>query len=667
MMRILSLRGAAALLLVALAFCAGGCSDDVEPQGLFPEGNLPPSTEIVNPAVTGEEVTYNLLVSWRANDEDGTVVGFEVAIDDTSDWFFTPEYDSQFVFPSSNCCVPDTIIFPDGTILIDSLYSAFHTLFVRAVDNEGTRDPSPDFITFNSTTITPETVIQRGPSGTGSVQITATTVIVAWEGRDRDGVVAGYRYRLDDAPWSEVGADCTVVRFTNLTTAQFVGDTRGFHTFTVFAIDNAGAVERSIDRTLNFRLWESVEDIGGNLIITSNVLGSRSGVNTLEGQVFEGTRLSFDWRGDASLYGGLIQCYSYAYDDLVNFSPCDLRTTHFPPGQTDFEPPIGAHTLFVRAFDDAGQIIEANFEYSVLVGPGSIDSVNRRILYIDDFTLGTGSNGDTYPPDLKEEAFWDTLLFGFNSTRFDAEVETDIPTPRIIGSNSTLIWYIDDESQLKTSNQATNFRNPIGPYVNAGGNLIICGSFPSNSLTPDNFFDPIVIENPGCPHNPRNTFGGGDFSLHWFPAFCDSAETFVYDFFKTERSYYNGSSDYLRALISEGEVLPDGSVMPDLTIDIDKRGLLQNGDPIFGRLGLEQCEQYKLRVDMPGVIPLWRFKDSNGDLKRVCGFFIPASGTRGNIVVLGFSPYFFDTLEMQQVFRTFLKIFGENFSPSPAG
>jgi len=662
-----SFRVVAAFCLGVLALVAAGCSDDVEPQGIFPDGNLPPTTEIVNPALTGEEVTYNLLVSWRANDEDGTISGFEVAIDDTSSWFFTPEYDSQFVFPSSNCCVPDTIVFPDGTFVVDSLYAAFHTLFVRAVDNQGMKDASPDFITFNSTTITPETFIQRGPSGSGGVDITAPTVILTWEGRDRDGVVAGYFYRLDDAPWSQVGADCTVVRFTNLTTSPRPGDFSGLHRFTVYAIDNAGAVERTLDEIDNFRRWESVKEIGGNLRITSSVLGSRTGVNTLEGQAFEGTRLAFDWRGDASRYGGLIQCYSYAFDDLVNFSPCDLRTTHFPPGQTDFVPAIGKHTLFVRAFDDAGQTIEANFEFSVFVGPGSIDVSDRRVLYVDDFELGSGSSGETYPPDPHEEAFWDTLLTGFSSTRFDAEDENDIPTPRIIGKASTLIWYVDDESQLKTSNNVNNYRNPLGPYINAGGNLILCGSFPLNAFTPDNFFAPGEIEQPGCRHRPRNTFGGGDFSLHWYPAFCDTGEHFVYDFFKTRESYYNGSIDYLRALVSEGRTLPDGSVIPDLTIDIGKRGFLQNGEPIFGRLGLEQCEQYLLRPDSTEVIPLWRFRDSNGELKRVAGFYIPKSGTRGHILVLGCSPYFFDTLEMQQVLRTFLKIFGENYTGSPVG
>jgi hypothetical protein len=650
-------------LLAAIAAAVAGCSDDTEPQGIFPDSNLAPTTEIVNPQLGGDNVTYNLLVSWRANDEDGTIAGFEFAIDDTALWTFTTEYDSQFVFPAPACCAPDTTIPPGApdSIVIDSLFIGYHTLFVRAVDNEGARDPSPDFITFNSTTITPETVILRGPSAS-SFQVTARTVILEWEGRDRDGVVVAYRYKLDEAPWVEVGADCTLVRLTNLTTSQFVGDTRGFHKFTVYSVDNAGAIERSLTEPENIRRWESVAEIGGSLRIDSNVMGSRQGVNTLEGQIFEGTRLFFDWRGDASLYGGLIQCYSHSYDDPSVFSACDIDNTHFPPGQPYYVPPRGGHTLFVKAFDDAGQTIEANFEFVVLPGPGSIDPSERQVLYVDDFSSGTGTSGASFPPDPVEEEFWTAMLQGFPSLRFDAESGNDIPSARIIGRASTVIWYIDEGSQLETSNQPENFRNPIGPYVNAGGNLILCGNWTSDAFTPDNNFDPVAVETGGCPHDPRNTYGGGDGSLHWYPAFCDTGLHAVYDFFKLEASFWRTTDD-LRTLRSDGQLMPDGLPLPDLTIDVEKRGIRpEDNKPLFEISGLEVVEQYAPRLD-PGVIPLWQFEDfTTGEVGRISAVYIPKSGTRGHIVFLGFPPYFFKTEEMQQIFKRFLIMFGENYS-----
>ena len=78
-------------------------------------------------------------------------------------------------------------------------------------------------------------------------------------------------------------------------------------------------------------------------------------------------------------------------------------------------------------------------------------------------------------------------------------------------------------------------------------------------------------------------------------------------------------------------------------------------------LGLELCEQYDLRAS-GGAIPLWRVRTDEGEVRRVCAAYLPKTGTAGHVVVLGFSPYFFDTVQMQQVFRRLLIMFGENYS-----
>ena len=107
--------------------------------------------------------------------------------------------------------------------------------------------------------------------------------------------------------------------------------------------------------------------------------------------------------------------------------------------------------------------------------------------------------------------------------------------------------------------------------------------------------------------------------------------------------------------------------MPDLALDLSKRGNLPDGTPLL-TFGLEECEQYELRTDalaMPaGAIPLWNFVDVEGNEERVCGYLVPASDEtgRGNILVLGFAPYFFETDEMREVFRTFLRRFGETIA-----
>jgi hypothetical protein len=670
-----------AALLLLLAVCAPGCGQDAgQGDGRDVSTNLAPTTNIVNPTLRGEGASYNLLVSWSAYDEDGSISGFEIALDDTAGaWTFTTAYDSVFVFESANCCVPDTTIFPDGSVRIDSLYRDSHTLFVRAIDNEGTEDPTPERTSFTSTTITPETVILRGPK---DFTVTAKTVIFEWEGRDRDGEIAGYQYRLISGPgyleiptlptgiadsaWTYVPADCTLIRLTNLSTSSGTGsDQRGKHRFAVVAVDNAGAVERTMDDIVNTRDWESVETIGGSLVITSNVMGSRTGINTFEGQVFEGARLSFDWRGDAALYGGEIQCYSYAFDQRETFSGCDLRSTHYPPGARDFIPSLGSHTLFVRAFDDAGQTIEANFTFVVLRIPPADD---RRILLVDDFNDGDGGGGRSLPEDPTEDAFWDSILADQRYTPFNVDNDNDLPSGRVLANATTVIWYVDVESNaLTTSNLATAFRNALGPYVSAGGNLILCGTQATNAFTPDNSWDPATVDLLGCAHGRegKETYGPvpwlPGWSLDWFPAFCDSSEHFVHDFFKIRRSFYHPTDDQLDSLVATGVALPGGALLPTLGVDWSKQapGYLNE------RFGLQDCEHYELReFDAQGgriAYPLWTHLAVDGTQRGIAGVFVPADAARGrgHVIVLGFPPFFFDTIEMQEVFRTLLGLCGE--------
>jgi hypothetical protein len=644
-----------ALLAVPLA----GCGPGVDPNG-GPSGNLRPTTAIVNPVLSGDEATYNLLVSWKGYDEDGTIAGFEIAVDETSSWRFTTSFDSLFVFPAERCCVPDTVEAAGGETRIDSLAYRFHRLFVRALDDAGAEDDSPEAIAFTSTNVFPSTVLLRGPSPSGSVQITAPTVIFEWEGRDPDGVVGAYRYRLDESPWIEVGADCTSVRFTNLETSDFPDDPRGIHSFDVLSIDNAGAAERFVEQPRNRRVWESVEDIRGNLVIRSNVMGTRSGVSEDEGQIFEGTEVSFDWFGDASQYGGIILCYQFAYDQRQVFSGCDLRSTRFPIDGSKFIPTIGSHTLFVNAFDDAGQKIEASFPFVVVdIRPGG----EKLILYVDDSDLGgTGSGTDLYPGDPMEDAFWDTVLAGYPHTGFDTDAERGIPTVRIVGSATTMIWYVDDEGTwLETSSRPDQYRNPMRSYVNAGGNLIVCGSLLTDSFTPDNFFVPEDLLGGQCLHRPQNSYRGGERELAWFPAPCDEDLHIVYDLFQISRSYSEISS--LAYLASARSLRTD--IVPDLVLDLRKRGNAPNGEPLL-RGGLEACEQYILREfpigDPSAAIPLWTYVDVLGGERRVCGLLIPppTGSPRGHVAILGFSPYYFDTDEIQTVFRALLDLFGEH-------
>jgi hypothetical protein len=644
----------------AAAAALAGCSDEGPELSIRSQ---PPTTEIQRPILSGQTVRYTLDVSWRGADTDGALHGFEIAIDDTAEWTFTSSFDSLLEFESAACCVPDTIVLPDSTIVIDSLAYGMHTLFVRAVDNGGEVDPTPARISFNATTITPEGRILRGPSASGTVERTPRAVLFEWTGSDADGEIGGYRYRIDDEPWVSVSRDCTRVRFTGLSVEGYAGDPNGVHEFTLLAVDNAGATERTVDMPANYRKWIASADVSwGRLCITEDLLGRQCGESGPTPTAPPYARLSFNWLGDASAYGGKIVCYSYSYDGSP-FSECLPGLTHFPPDARDFVPAADAHELIVRARDDLGETFETKYRFVAerCYTPSHWDE--RQVLYIDDFALGTGTDGSLYPRDPVEEEFWTDMLAGFASLRFDAESGLDAPSARILSRASTVIWNVDDLSQLREGAEDPLFRSRLRSLILCGHNVILCGSIPSSAFAPDNFFDPAQIEEPGCPHDPRLSYGGGDRSLHWFPAFCDTGYHFAYDMLGIDASYYDGSQ-YLRGLVSDGRPLPDGLPLPDLVIDTGKRGTRSDGMPIFDVLGLELCEQYDLSGE-GAPIPLWRLRDDDGEVKRVCAYWLPKTGTRGHVVVLGFSPYFFDTEQMQEVFRRLLIMFGENYYSDP--
>jgi len=627
------------LLVAALAASGIGCADRSGVDGpISPAIGTPPTTRVLEVSETSLDGLTSYRVRWSGGDADGAVSGFEYALDEPSGWTYTERGEVTVVAGAP----------ADASVAV-----LVRALFVRAVDDAGLRDPSPARVTLGGANAPPVTTITRGPSADGSVQIVGTNVRLDWAGEDSDGVVTGYRYKLDDAPWVEVDADCTFVRFFGMSTAQFPGDTAGFHVFQVVSVDDDGLLEQIVEAPRNRRLWESVSEIAPRVRIVSSTMGTRTGENDLIAVVFQGTRVSFQWRADASLYGGVIACYEYSFDGAP-YSACDLASTMFPPDGSTFAPSIGAHRLRVRATDEFGVIGTASFPFEVIAGPGSIGIAERRVLYVDDFSLGSGTSGDYFPTDAQEDAFWEEVLARVPHSTFSSEDAGDIPSLELLATRSTLVWYVDTESELAAANAPANPRNPLWMYARGGGNVILCGVVTTSALTPDNFFDPIEVEQPGRRHRPRNWYGGPDWSLDWYPAYCDTIPYHpVFDFLGARRSFYRGSAARLASVRSQSRLVPD------LALDPTKRGVLPDGTPIISE-GLEMCEQFEVRTDA-GAIPLWRLVDVNGVEQRVCGYWIPRSEEtgRGHIVVLGFAPYFFDTIEMREVMRTILQRFGQ--------
>lgn len=207
------------LLLAALA---AGCGGHVK-KALI--ADAPPETRLF---VRGPVDTVNHVVHlyWFGSDPDGDVVGFEFRMlnpqlpADTT-WQFTTRTDSIF-----------TVWDPTG--LTAPVFE------LRAVDNAGLRDPTPEIQNFTFSNQAPVVTIASRLYTSDS---TYAAVTVSWVANDPDGDGARMTYRV----WlkgDEANAYSTTARTFSVPSEAFfrVGRFEGFDTLYVQATDDAGRV-----------------------------------------------------------------------------------------------------------------------------------------------------------------------------------------------------------------------------------------------------------------------------------------------------------------------------------------------------------------------------------------------------------------------------------------
>ncbi len=220
---LLTLSVGALVCLVAL-----GCEKEDNPFG-----NQDPETTLANvpPANTPDDPYFALLrVSWDGEDSDGYIIGYEfrwtthhVAAGDSIsyDWLFTTIADTTFAFESS-----------------DSIN--LQHFEVRAVDNDGAKDPTPAWRDFYTAQVEyPQTTITSPDSAVELFILSATTdtwdgIAFQYEGEDPDGEVSDYSWRVDDRSWSEWTTETAVV----LDASDFPEPLEGWHTLSVKCRDN---------------------------------------------------------------------------------------------------------------------------------------------------------------------------------------------------------------------------------------------------------------------------------------------------------------------------------------------------------------------------------------------------------------------------------------------
>jgi hypothetical protein len=530
------------LTACCLAILVAGCS---EKGGGSRFANTPPETFITYGPIEDSPNFYEIAVQWYGADTDGRVEAFEVVtlrdvtqdLSDTLDyetlpWVLTTSNHGDFVLPADSCCSPE-----DDVWYSTSLWG----LLVRAIDNEGTRDPDPASIFFQASNQVPKVTI-TAPWGTvwGYVNL-PPHFYLEWEGDDPDGneALMSYKYivipetdlfaramsELPDNPWpglppfdtdssgvnhgappngywSEwVPSDCTYVRDLDL--SDYAGTDEFIYIF-VTAMDEAGAVlppalfggHYNLSRN-RIRVKVGREDEGVPIVIDGAVAGRRASTDpdfeTKITYLYSGTEVRFTfWGLEDESHGQAAEAFRFYYDfpdghTWDEWTPVDpLRRTdawpewvvRFPADP--FAPMPGPHVFVVEVRDLGGTITQCMFHLEVLDDPEH--NPERSILLVDDNV----DDGLDLPPsetwhDELEDNMWTDILAGYNWDVFDTGPEYgERVSAELVGSATTVIWAADKDTEFDSQlfKISKEYGNYLHSYVKAGGNLIIIGRDP---------------------------------------------------------------------------------------------------------------------------------------------------------------------------------------------
>lgn len=224
-------------------------------QGDFKE-NRPPKTFFTISEINlpeGERLVSQISISWWGDDPDGYVVGFEFVIGDTTgaEWVYTTSSDSTFVLP-----------IPQGEMDANVRFT------IRAIDNEGARDPEPPSLVFPIRNSPPEIAFARFQTPPDTTYRVAS---FGWNVSDPDGDANLNRVEIainDTTQWFAVPVENNFVTLriddtgpspdaavlfgralssSGITLPGVVTDAE--NTVFVRAFDNAEAVSRVISHT----------------------------------------------------------------------------------------------------------------------------------------------------------------------------------------------------------------------------------------------------------------------------------------------------------------------------------------------------------------------------------------------------------------------------------
>lgn len=403
------IRRFSAVSAVLLLTLAAGCSTNSELKGVHIPNNRP-DTRITGQPPTLLEAGFAVKLNWTGSDADGRVVGYEWKISNNGvdgisprdtltvdpltgaqlhPWRFTTANDSTFLV------LADQAGFPNDDHDEPRSYRT-HSLFIRAVDDQGAVDPVPAYISFTSTTIVPTCRVFYRNLGNTTAQTVPPTVNIGWEGVDEDfdrkvptqvrflwktaqyGVSSTglpryirteYEYNeqggqdfldFEDPDWSSWRGyvplqEDRIVKFPDQPDGEYF-------LFAVQVRDTAGAVSVGLKygvEVANVRIKKG--NFSPDVRIGEPFLGQATSSEEND-DIAGGQPLNFIWSANADSYMGTIESYRHGWDLVDPDDPNDPGWA-VPPGlskqnlfaaQRSYQD--GLHTFYLRVVDDSGQV-----------------------------------------------------------------------------------------------------------------------------------------------------------------------------------------------------------------------------------------------------------------------------------------------------------------------
>ncbi|NOG57498.1 MAG: hypothetical protein HND54_07170 [Bacteroidetes bacterium] len=264
-------------IIIVLIFSAlSACKKDEGEIKVNQAPNTQISVEAIN--LSGDRRLNTIVhLTWYGSDPDGYVVGYEISYDQVN-WTYTTKQDSTFKFSINS---------GSDTTDID--------LYVRAIDNENQRDPSPDYLKVPIKNTAPSISFDAKLTIADTAFLVATT---AWSAQDIDGIetITKVMLSINGKTWYELNKSKKTFSIlpsdpiTSDTTSSYiyydsdknpssqlieglvVNDTNRLY---IKAIDQAGT-ESKIDSSNTFYLKGKKNDI----LVVGGVTGNSKSVYT---------------------------------------------------------------------------------------------------------------------------------------------------------------------------------------------------------------------------------------------------------------------------------------------------------------------------------------------------------------------------------------------------